>query len=285
MAEVFDDRLCQLGEGPLWHPARRSLIWFDITAGRLLERQGPHQRYWQFDGPVSAAAVLQGGGLLVASHVALIHFDLETGLSEVLRPLEADRTETRSNDGRSDPWGGFWIGTMGRKITPELGAIYRSYGGELRKVQDKITIPNAICFAPDRSCVYFTDTPKRVIWRQPLDEAGWPAAEPEVFVDLANANGTPDGAICDLDGYIWSARWGSGEIVRHSPTGQIDEIIAVPASQVTCPAFGGADGRSLYCTTAREGLSEDVLRTEPLAGATFRLLDDVPGHFEPEVHL
>jgi sugar lactone lactonase YvrE len=285
MAELFDDRLCDLGEGPIWHQARGSLLWFDINAGRLLERQGETPRYWQFEGPVTAAGVLPDGDILIASHVALQRFNLETGSMEIIEPLEEDVPETRSNDGRPDAWGGFWIGTMGRAKQPGYGAIYRFFGGELRKLHSGITISNAICFAPDRSRAYFTDTPKRVIWQQALDEKGWPAGGPEVFVDLTNANGTPDGAVCDADGYVWSARWGSGEVVRHAPDGRVDTVVSVPASQVTCPAFGGPDARTLYCTTARETLSPEALRSEPLAGATFKLLDDVPGRFEPQVIL
>ena len=285
MAEGFDDRLCDLGEGPLWHPTRNSLIWFDINGGRLLERQGDTPRYWQFEGPVTAAGLLPGGDLLIASHVALQRFNLDTGASEVVHPLEANLPKNRSNDGRADGFGSFWIGTMARLKTPGDGAIYRLYRGELRKLHSDITISNSICFSPDRSKAYFTDTPRKVIWSQALDEDGWPASPPEPFVTLAEADGYPDGAVCDAEGYVWSARWGTGEVVRHAPNGQLDTVVKVPVSQVSCPAFGGPDARTLYCTTAREELSPEQLRAEPLAGATFKLLDDVPGRFEPEVAL
>ncbi|MGB0497119.1 MAG: SMP-30/gluconolactonase/LRE family protein [Rubricella sp.] len=278
MVEVFDERRCKLGEGPIWHRGRGSLLWFDIHSQRLLERQGDRQRSWAFEGPVSAAGILPDGRILIASHVALQTFDLDTGVTEVVCPLEADNAVTRSNDGRSDPWGGFWIGTMGRRAERGAGAIYRWKGG-LKRLFTGITISNSICFSPDRARAYFTDTAARVIWSVPLDERGWPDGSREVFVDLGDQPGNPDGAVCDTDGFLWSARWGAGRVVRHAPDGRIDTEIHLPVSQVTCPAFGGPGFRHLYATTAAEGVSE----TE--GGMTFLIADDVPGHPEPEVLL
>ncbi|MEL7215312.1 MAG: SMP-30/gluconolactonase/LRE family protein [Pseudomonadota bacterium] len=285
MAELFDDRRCDLGEGPLWHSGRGSLLWFDINGFRLLERQGDAQRYWQFEGPVSAAGIINQSDILVASHLGLARFNLDTGATQPVAELEADKPTTRSNDGRADPWGGFWVGTMGRQAQAGEGAIYRYADGSLRCLHDRITISNSICFAPDRSCAYFSDTPSRTILKQPLDESGWPAAAAEVFVHLGDAPGNPDGAVCDAEGYVWSARWGGARVVRHAPDGRVDHEIIVPASQVTCPAFGGPDARSLYVTTAREGLSPEELKDEPDAGCVFKIAEDVPGRFEPEVAL
>ncbi|MBB5514617.1 sugar lactone lactonase YvrE [Rubricella aquisinus] len=285
MAEIFDNRVCDLGEGPIWHPERGSLIWFDINDGRMLERQGETTRAWLFSEPVSAAGLLDAKRMLVASASSLFEVDLDSGEATTRMDLEHDSPLTRSNDGRADPMGGFWIGTMGRQAQPKAGAIYRLFGGELRKLFPEITIPNSICIAPDGSRAYFTDTPSRVIWSQPLDEQGWPVGEREVFVDLGDAPGNPDGAVCDADGYVWSARWGGSLVVRHAPDGRVDDEFMVPASQVTCPVFGGADMGTLYVTTAREGLSDEQLSTEPAAGCVFEIATGVPGRVEPYVKL
>ena len=179
---LHDTRQCLLGEGPLWHPERGQFFWFDILGQRLLSQQDGAPLEWQFDEVVSAAGWINRDTLLIASETALFTFNLETGARETLTPLEADNPTTRSNDGRADPAGGFWIGTMGKSAEPGAGAIYRFYRGELRQLFPDITIPNSICFAPDGSTAYFADTLTGLIKRAPLDAQGWPSAAPEIFL-------------------------------------------------------------------------------------------------------
>ena len=123
MSEVFDATPCELGEGPLWHLERNQLFWFDIIGMRLHAREGDETRTWQFGEHVSAAGWIDRDRLLIASETALFSFDLGTGRHETVCPLEADEPRTRSNDGRADPWGGFWIGTMGKAADPVVSPI------------------------------------------------------------------------------------------------------------------------------------------------------------------
>lgn len=268
MAEVFDPRPSFLGEGPLWHPLRRELFWFDIIGKRMLSRQGAATREWTFDEHVSAAGWVDAETLLLASETGLWRFDIGSGGRTKLVDLEADRPDTRSNDGRADPWGGFWIGTMGKKAEAEAGSIYRFYKGEFRKVAEKISISNAICFAPDRTCAYFADTLRQIVWRQPLDAEGWPQGERAVFLDLRDQGLWPDGAVVDAEGGFWNAQWGAGRVARYLPDGTFDRALALPAPHASCPAF--AAGR-LLVTTAREGLDEAALAAAPLSGQVFDL--------------
>jgi sugar lactone lactonase YvrE len=120
---IFDTRACQLGEGPLWHPVREQLFWFDITGRRLLTRKGDSAQEWHFAEMVSAAGWCGPDELFIASETGLFRFDLDSGNRTLLCALEADNTATRSNDGRADPQGGFWIGTMGKTEGPGAGAI------------------------------------------------------------------------------------------------------------------------------------------------------------------
>lgn len=263
MTTVYDATRCDLGEGPLWHPVREELFWFDILNAKL-HRKG---QSWTFDHMVSAAGWIDESSLLVASEVALSRFDLETGASEVLCPLEQDNPITRSNDGRADPHGGLWIGTMGKSAEAGAGSIWRYYRGELRQLFPNITIPNAICFSPDGLTAYFTDTADGRIMRQRLSEAdGWPVGEPEVFVDARGESWGADGAIVDAEGRFWNARWGTGEVAAYRPDGTLDEIIRFPALHTTCPAIGNGD---LYCTSARQGLGADDLSSDAPHGQTF----------------
>lgn len=281
-AQIFDSRPCDLGEGPLWHPERGQLFWFDINGKRLLT---PGQE-WVFNRHVSAAGWVGRDALLVATETDLIRLDLETGAQEVITPLEADNPVTRSNDGRADPWGGFWIGTMGKQAEPGAGAIWRYYRGELRKLFDRITISNAICFAPDGSFAHFADTAPGKVWRQRLSgKDGWPVGEPEVFLDHGPDGPNPDGAVLDVEGNFWCAEWGSSRVRCYAPDGSVLRDVTLPVSQPSCPAFGGPDLRDLYVTTARESLTEADLAKEPLAGQLFVAADIAQGQREHEVIL
>ncbi|WP_269585709.1 SMP-30/gluconolactonase/LRE family protein [Roseibium sp. Sym1] len=262
MSTHFDDRQCTLGEGPLWHPERRQLFWFDILNRQLLSRDNGSPRCWQFDEYVSAAGWVSRSELLIASQSKLFLFDLETESARKLCDLEADNPVTRSNDGRADPQGGFWIGTMGINAEPGAGAIYRYYKGELRKLFGDITISNAICFAPDGKTACFSDTATQTIRKVALDADGWPRGAPELFVDLGPEDLNPDGAVFDSEGFLWNAQWGANRVARYDPNGVFVEEVSFPAKQVSCPAFGGADGQTLFATTAAEGLEgEDEGKT------------------------
>lgn len=277
MVQIYDDRVCELGEGPLWHPGRKELFWFDINASRMLCRD----RSWDFDGHVSAAGWTGQDTLLVATERALVHFDLRTGASEQVVPLEPDNPVTRSNDGRADPWGGFWIGTMGKALEREAGAYYRYYKGELRQLWDKVTVPNSTCFSPDRQFAYFTDTPTGRVQRVRLDQDGWPIGDAEVLVDFRPEGFHPDGAVTDADGALWIAIWGGARVVRVGADGTRLADISFPARQMTCPAFSGPTFQTMLVTSAAEGLSD----ARPQDGQTFACGVDVCGLPEPQVLL
>lgn len=268
-ATVFDPRPCQLGEGPLWHPGRGQLYWFDITGNRLLTREAGAPRQWDFPGNVSAAGWIDDTALLVASEAGLHRLDLATGRTDDLAPLDADDPRTRSNDGRADPWGGFWIGTMGKAAEPGLGAIWRYFRGEVRRLFAPVTIPNAIAFAPDGSFATFADTTTRQVMRTRLGRDGWPEGEAEVFLDLRAEGLNPDGAVFDADGIFWLAEWGAARVSAYGPDGRRLDTVAVPARHSSCPAFGGEGLTTLFCTSARQGLTEAEIAAQPLNGQTF----------------
>jgi sugar lactone lactonase YvrE len=255
MSRVFDDRICALGEGPLWHPPRKQLFWFDILGKKLLSRSGEKTFEWQFEEHVSAAGWVDDDTLFMASETGLWRFTISTGARTLISPLEANNPITRSNDGRADPWGGFWIGTMGKQVEDDAGAIYRYFNGELRQLYQPITISNAICFAPSRNHAYYTDTRSRQVMRQPLDRYGWPDGDSDVFLDLKAEKLNPDGAVIDAAGNMWLAQWGGARVAVYDPNGGFLKAVDVGGDQASCPAFGGPDLRDLYVTTAADGLT------------------------------
>ncbi|QBF30838.1 SMP-30/gluconolactonase/LRE family protein [Thalassococcus sp. S3] len=285
-AGVFDDRVCKLGEGPLWHPVREQLFWFDILGKRLLTRAGETTQEWHFDETVSAAGWLDTDRLLIASETALWDFSLTSGDRTCIVPLEAENPVTRSNDGRADPWGGFWIGTMGKHAEAGAGAIYRYFGGELRCLHDCISVANAICFSPGRDFAYFTDTHDRRVLRHRLDpRTGWPKGDPDTFLDLRREGLNPDGAVIDAKGWMWIAQWGASRIAVYDTEGTFRTAYPFAAEQTSCPAFGGPDLTTLYCTSASVGLSRSLLQNQPSNGMTFHLAGAGQGQAEHQVIL
>ena len=287
-ATVFDDHPCLLGEGALWHPRRNCLFWFDIMGNRLLMRgagQAQTTQGWSFDCHVSAAGWVDDTTLLIASETDLMRFDIETGATVPMVGLEGDTPTTRSNDGRADPWGGFWIGTMGKQAARGAGALYRYYQGAVRRLRGNITIPNAICFAPDGQVAYVADTAEHIVWRVALDPQGWPVGDWHVWLDHRQNGRNPDGAVVDAQGRFWCAEWGAARVACYAPGGALVHTIPLPVPQPTCPAFGGADLTTLYITTARQGLTVADMQATPLSGQTFQIATHTQGQAEHRVIL
>ncbi len=284
---IFDTRPCELGEGAFWHPARAQFFWFDILGKTLHSRtaQGPHS--WTFDHMVSATGWITRDRLLIAGERGLMTFDLTTGQSTPLAPVEADNPDTRSNDGRADRQGGFWIGTMSKRGGADTGkgAIYRHYRGETRRLFAGITIPNSICFSLDGQTAYFSDTVTHRINRVALDASGWPRGAPETFLDLSAEGLYPDGATVDAAGNIWNAQWGAARVACYAPDGTFLRAAAIDAPHTSCPAFGGPALTDLFVTTAREHMDAAALAAAPLSGQTFKLDGVAQGLPEPQVIL
>ena len=270
---IHDDRICELGEGPLWHPLLGKLFWFDILGRKMLCDDGSE---WLFREHVSAAGWIDRDHLLIASESRLFRFNLITATSDLIAPLEQNNDVTRSNDGRADPWGGFWIGTMGKNAEANAGAIYRMYDGKVVKLFGDITITNSICFSPDRKYAYATDTPSKIILRIPLDDTGFPQGDIDQFIDLNGDGMKPDGSVIAADGTLFNAQWGASRVARYDTDGCFMEDYPVSASQATCPAFNGS---ILYVTSAAKGLDE------PDGGKTFAIETNVTGQQEHQIKL
>ena len=266
---VFDLRVCHLGEGPLWHPVQERWYWFDILQNQLLAKDTRGSYSWEFDEMVSAAGWIDKNNLLIASETGLYTFNTrsQNDTRHLIVELESNNQQTRSNDGRADPWGGFWIGTMGKHAEPGLGSIYRYYQGQMRQLVTGIAISNAICFAPNKTCAYYTDTPSQQIMRQPLDRQGWPKGQAELFIDLRAQNLNPDGAVIDRYGNLWNAQWGASQVACYNPAGELIKRVIFPAQQISCPAFGGLNMDLLLVTSA----AVDADKKDTSAGMTFTI--------------
>jgi sugar lactone lactonase YvrE len=268
---IHDHRTCDLGEGPLWHPIREQLFWFDILNNKLLSQDAAGPREWLFDRRASCAGWISKTELLVASETGLIRLNLETGAQTDVASVEADQPATRSNDGRADPQGGFWFGTMGKQAQAEAGAIYRYYQGEVRSLFKGITISNSICFPPSGQFAHFSDTALGRVMRVGLDADGWPQGEPETFLDLTVDGLHPDGAVVDADGVLWVAQWGAGRVAAYAPDGHFLRAVVVGGPHSSCPAFGGPDMTTLFCTTALQDMDAAARTMHRDAGKVFAI--------------
>lgn len=280
---ILDDRKCELGEGAFWHPTQREFFWFDIVNGALHATHPDGPRTWKMPEMVSAMAYVGYYVVLIAGERDVFLFSLDTEEILPLCELEADKPENRSNDGRADRQGGFWIGTMAKDPAKRLaaGAIYRLYKGERRKLFDRISIPNAICFSPDGGTAYFADTMAQTVWKIALDGDGWPVGEREVFLDFTGTEIYPDGATIDAEGNFWNAQWGSARVACYSPAGEFLREVKVDAPHTSCPAFGGPDLTTLYVTTALEEMTPEARAAHPDAGKVFVFENIAKGLEEP----
>jgi sugar lactone lactonase YvrE len=284
-ARLIVDCRCGTGEGVFWHYLRQEIFWFDIP-GKMLysakpDGSGVKARAW--DRMASAAGIVDRDTLIVAAQGGIFRYDLATESKTKLVDIEGEHLGNRTNDGRVNPAGGFWIGTMahGEEGGVYSGSVYQYRAGQLKKLFGDVRIPNSTCFSPDGRTAYFADTPNKIIVKRPIDPAtGEPTGFWSVFADTSGDPGAPDGAVIDSEGFLWSARWGGSRVIRYAPDGRKDREIMVPASQVACPGFGGSELRTLYIATARKNLDAAALEKEPNAGGLFAIEVDVAGQQE-----
>lgn len=282
LPEIYDDHICDCGEGPLWHPERKQLYWVDVTNHIVLTRENDQTRKIPFGEFVTALSWIDKDHILAATETALVKLNLNTFEKTLLSPLEAGNPQTRSNDGRADPWGGFWISTMGRNAEENAGKIYRFYNGKLTTVIDAITIANAICFDKAKGRAYFADTATQKLYCLDLNkETGVPTTPPRLFVDFSIGGHYIDGAIVDTDGQLWLGVWDGHAVMKVSPEGIILDRLPTGADRPTCPAFGGLDYTDLYVTTAAIGL-EETFGDVPRQGKTLVFRNIARGQAEPQ---
>lgn len=287
LAEPVGDVTAVLGEGPYWVPEDDCLLWVDIKQGLLHRTYLPSAETVTDElGEVSAALPALDGGILTVGGNQLTFRALvkapagdgaDAGMPQPARTVARlpPREGIRFNDAGVDPAGRVWVGSMDVAEAEPLGELYRlDPGGVLTPVVRGVTISNGLGWSPDGSRMYYADSPMRRIDVFDYDPATGEAFARRVFSDLARAEGVPDGLTVDADGCVWVAMWGGGALRRIAPDGHHDAVLRMPVSRPTSCAFGGPGLTDLYVTTARVGLTDADLATEPLAG---RLLRAHPG--------
>ncbi|GAB3672039.1 SMP-30/gluconolactonase/LRE family protein [Halopiger thermotolerans] len=275
--ERVADTTAHTGEGPLWHPEEELLYWVDIPAGTLYAYDPATDDYdpvyeTEGDEPLGGYTIEEDGALLLFTHGTVSRW--EPGSDEAEPVAEIESAETRFNDVIADPEGRVFCGTMPGE--DDLGDLYRlETDGTATRVVGDVDIANGMGFTDDLETFYFTESEEHVIYAFDYDRETGAISNRRPFVEVPSDDGVPDGMTVDDDGYVWSARWNGGRVVRYDPDGEPVDEIELPARKVSSVTFGGPDYADLYLTTALE----DGTRAEEGdgAGAFFRVPDVAPG--------
>jgi sugar lactone lactonase YvrE len=285
------------GEGPLWHTADRRLDWTDIPAGHL-HRFDPvtgRDEVIEVGSPLGCFAARDRGGYVVAIEPGFAFLDPATGACEVVAPIDpGPGPAVRMNDGKYDPQGRFWAGTMATNLAVGRGSLFR-LDADLRvtKALDGLTVPNGLDWSEDGHTLYFIDSLDRPAGVDALDFDGrrGSVSGRRRLVDIGSdppsptVVAVPDGMTVDAAGSLWVAVSGAGEVVRYSAAGQLTGVVEMPVAYPTSVAFGGEELCDLYITTATlEAVvgpdlpSRGALPTQRRdEGALFRCRPAVPG--------
>ena len=275
--EVVSGPVAAHGEGPIWDPFHRRLFWVDMM-GRQLHALDPASGAIEsksFPDLVCAIAPTGSARLQVAFAKELAWLDWPSGAVTPIVAVEPDLPGNRCNDGKRDPAGRFWIGTMSRSGEGVgAGALYRlENNGALTRVLSGLTIANGMAWSSDQRTMYFIDSPTREVWAFDFDPADSSISNRRTVIRVTESMGWPDGMTIDTEGNLWVAHWGAGCVAHWDPvTGRLLGTIATDCPHTSSCCFGGVDERDLYITTSQLGLSATELARAPHSGCLFRVV-------------
>lgn len=274
-AEAILDLPTALGEGPVWHPTRNALLWVDImgAAVHLFDPASGEDRALPTPSHVGTVVPRADGHAVVALVDGLHALDLDTGACERIAAIEDDQPGNRANDGKCDPAGRLWYGSMNYDHTSKSGALYRYDERGVHRQRTGVTISNGLGWSPDGRTMYYIDTPTHRCEAMPYDPASGEAGEPTPCITTFAEGGHPDGLCVDTDGMVWIALWGASRVERYDPaSGERLAIVHTPGAvkSSACALVGD----QLYITTA--GGEERPTHGE-LAGSLYRCTVDVEG--------
>lgn len=280
-AELVIDAKAALGEGPCWSSETNKLIWVDINGYKvhLFDPETGVNESLEIGQYVGAAVARENGGLLLALYHGFYFYDLETKQLTAIEEPEGLIPTNRFNDGKCDPEGRFWAGTMVLKGDPGEANLYcMDTDLSVKRTLTGVTISNGMAWNIEKQLMYYIDTITKKIRSYDFDMKTGEMTNEQTVITISEGMGSPDGMTIDEEGMLWVAFFRGWNVIRFDPeTGETLEEISVPASQVTSCTFGGARLDELYITTARTGLSDEELETQPHAGGLFCVKLDIKG--------
>ena len=287
----------RLGEGPVWDGRSQLLYWVDIYNHRVhqFNPETGRNRFIDVGETVGAIALVESPKdeetsseqLIMALRHGLASLDLGTGQVTPITSVEPDKPCNRFNDGKCDPQGRFWFGSMCNEGRKE-GALYRYGNGNgeptskdakapLACMETGLEISNGLGWSPDNRKFYLTDSPLQTIYSYDFDLETGAIGDRHVFIDLTHESFFPDGLTIDAEGCLWVAMWDGWCVIRFDPTGKEMSRMQLPVQRPTSCTFGGQELNQLYITTASVGLSEAEIETSFWAGDLFCVETDTKG--------
>jgi len=272
----------QLGEGAIWNPVENRLWWVDIEQGilHIFNPVDGTDKEFPLGKRVGTVVPAESGKALVALEDGLNFFDPETGELSFITDPEADLPSIRYNDGKCDPSGRLWVGSMGMEPPIDYRAsLYRlDHDLKITKMLDSITVSNGICWSPDKTKMYYIDTPTMKVRVFDYDDMTGTISNGKTAIEIPQGMGGPDGMTIDSEGNLWICLWGGACVGCFNPeTGKLLRKVDVPAKNITSCAFGGRDLTTLFITTASISMSPEDIAKYPLAGNLFAIDLDVKG--------
>ena len=265
----------RVGEGPLWDEERQVLYWVDILSSLLYiyDPATGENRALDVGRHVGTVVTRASGGLMLAVREGFASFDLETQELTLIANPEAHITGNRFNDGKCDPAGRFWAGTMAYESPSNQGSLYRlDTDFSVHKIFGDVAISNGIIWSLDHTTMYYIDTLRKNVRAFDYADDTGDISNERVIINVPEEIGMPDGMAIDSDGMLWVAHYGGSCVSRWNPnTAQLLEKIDLPVTQVTACAFGGPNLDILFITSAAQELDAAELERQPLAGGLFSI--------------
>lgn len=277
--ECIFDQPSSLGESPLWHIEEQALYWVDIEKPALhrFDPKTKQHRMWPMPTSIACIGLHEKNGLIAAMRYGFAHILLPSGKVEMISSPISDSDGVMFNDGNCDRAGRFWAGTKDTSEGSSNKSIYRLDHDQLFKITDGFAITNGIVWSPDNSIAYICDSLARIIYQYDFSIATGILSNQEIFAQIPEEKGYPDGLAVDSEGGIWNAHWGGGCITRYLPNGNIDHVIHLPVPHPTSCCFGGPNLKTLYITSARLNMSDEEIKQNPLSGCIFATRLDITG--------
>ena len=269
----------RLGEGPIWDSTKNLLYWVDIHNHRVHQFHPATGKNCFFDvGDVVGAIAIAGKDrLIMALRHHLAFLNTQTGEVNLILEIEGNLTDNRFNDGKCDPQGRFWFGSMCSLEKPQASLYRYDNDGSLYVMETGLTISNGLGWSPDEKTFYLTDSPQQKIYAYDFNSVTGSITNRRIFVDLTNETFYPDGLTIDSEGHIWSAMWDGWCVIRFNAKGEEILRIKLPVQLPTSCTFGGEDLQTLYITTASVGLSQTEIEKSFYSGDLFAIQTDVTG--------
>ncbi len=277
-----------LGEGVLWDGAR-GVVWFvDIKRRRLwhLDPATGSNAFAEAPGQIGWAIPTEEGPLLCGCQDGLYTFAPESGVFTRLGAVPGEPATNRLNDACTDPWGRVWFGSMDDAEGAASGRFYVFDRGEIRPAGPAgIAITNGPAVSASGDRIYFTDTSEKKTYVADLSPEG--VGEARLFVDTAAVlpDAFPDGPVVDAEDHVWMGMYLGSCVARFSPDGKLVATVPIPARDITKMAFGGADLRTAYVTSATKNMSQQDMAERPLAGSLFAFPAPVAGFAQARAKL